>query len=156
MSSPLQDLRGRGVRGGCASPQAPVPRSRRPGGPANRRQGPRQGRGTSNGNEWFVEGLRLSTPLRREAIAHLLSMMHMIPHPAGWRCTVHRIRAALAAPVRGPPARIRNGITGFSWGGFALPDPPAGGGVGKPGFPRPLSEGLYSLQPSMRFAHNAR
>jgi len=43
--------------------------------------------------------------------------------------------------VRGPPARIRKGITGFSWEGFSLPDPPAGGGMGKPGFPMPLRGG---------------
>ena len=43
--------------------------------------------------------------------------------------------------MRGPPARIRKGITGFSWEGKALPDPPAGGGMGKPGFPIPLLEG---------------
>jgi len=46
--------------------------------------------------------------------------------------------------VRGPPARIRKGITGFSWEGKALPDPPAGGGAGKPGFPTPLFESLCS------------
>jgi len=39
--------------------------------------------------------------------------------------------------VRGPPARIRKGITQFSWEGKALPGPPAGGGMGKPGFPIP-------------------
>jgi len=63
--------------------------------------------------------------------------------------------------VRGPPARIRNGIKRLSWEGYdpqtlprgermgkpgfpipllegtALPNPVAGGGVGKPGFPTP-------------------
>jgi len=71
--------------------------------------------------------------------------------------------------VRGPPARIRKRITGFSWEGFALPDPPAGGGIGKPGFPMPLRGGgvgkpgfptplfksLCSRETVMRMAHHA-
>jgi len=62
----------------------------------------------------------------------------------------HKVILGRAAPsqtlpgagawVRGPPARIRKGITGFSWEGKALPDPPAGGGMGKPGFPIPPLE----------------
>ena len=39
---------------------------------------------------------------------------------------------------------------GSSWEGCALPNPPAGGGRGKPGFPLPLFESLCSPQPSMR------
>jgi len=59
----------------------------------------------------------------------------------------HKVILGRAAPsqtlpgagawVRGPPARIRKGITGFSWEGKALPDPPTGWGDGETRFPHP-------------------
>jgi len=81
-----------------------------------------------------------------------------LPIPLREGCALPHLLPWAGEWVRGPPARIRKGIEGFSWEGFALPNPSAGGrmgkpgfpiplpggGVGKPGFPTPLAEGLCS------------
>jgi len=55
--------------------------------------------------------------------------------------SLRRLDDALVYDPR-PPCGSRRTRTGSkydcSWEGFALPDPPAGGGMGKPGFPIPL------------------
>jgi len=49
-----------------------------------------------------------------------------------------------------------DGVTiGCSWEGVALPNPPAGGGMGEPGFPIPLPAGVCSRETVMRMAHHA-
>jgi len=92
-----------------------------------------------------------------------------LPRAEVWGNPVSPYPCGAGAWVRGPPARIRNGIKkivpgraapsqtlppggGMEKPGFptplrtgcALPNPPAGGGVGKPGFPTPLFESLCS------------
>ena len=61
---------------------------------------------------------------------------------SGWRSLpepLYRVRPVTSAIHAARAAHRRDEHT--SWEGVALPDPPAGGGMGKPGFPMPLRGG---------------
>jgi len=52
------------------------------------------------------------------------------------------LRTAVTSAIHAAPPYPDGMTRGCSWEGCALPHPPAGGGMGKPGFPIPLREGL--------------
>ena len=51
------------------------------------------------------------------------------------------MRCVFTSAIHAAPPHTDGMKKGSSWEGAALPDPPAGGGMGKPGFPIPLLEG---------------
>jgi len=71
--------------------------------------------------------------------------------PAAWGCTIGGTRTGPRNPARAPAVCVRSRLPGRAAAAcravppsqppllesYALPNPPAGGGVGKPGFPRP-------------------
>jgi len=97
--------------------------------------------------------LRASAPLRpRDARFHISRPCDF----AARRRDEHTLAPGRAPPsqtlpgagawVRGPPARI-------SVGAARRPNPPAGGGMGKPGFPTPLREGAALPDPPTGWGH---
>jgi len=55
-------------------------------------------------------------------------------------CLLPKIFEDLSSAVHAAAPYTNRMNIGSSWDGYALPDPPAGRGMGKPGFPIPLLE----------------
>jgi hypothetical protein len=64
------------------------------------------------------------------------------------------MQCVFTSAIHAAPPHTDGMKKGSSWEGAALPDPPAGGGMGKPGFPMPLLEGCApQTLPRAVYAH---
>jgi len=64
-----------------------------------------------------------------------------------WRVRASPVCPTAPSAVHAAPPHTNRMTRGSSWEGVALPDPPAGEGMGEPGFPIPLREGVALPDP---------